>query len=183
MLNPYWADTQINDSLENRAAMNAVPGQIFASRTVIDDPTIMELDRIAYDNRDQAVDTLNIQALPVACEHSDAVLDNQNTNTVSFEHVFLNPRDGDESIATAGPLSGQKHLLEAIRNLGHEMEGETTEEQGQEHPHNDPPLDTNRHLVNDLEGDTTENDLPQIDPVSTIDPWHCHQTLSSKMYL
>ena len=61
VLNPYWANTQINDSLENQAAMNSVPGQIFASRTVIDDPTIMALDRIAYDNPDQAVDTANIQ--------------------------------------------------------------------------------------------------------------------------
>ena len=75
--------------------MNAVPGQIFASRTVIDDPTIMALDRIAYDNPSQAVDTADIQSLPVACEHSDAVLDSQNTNTVSFEHVLLNPRDGN----------------------------------------------------------------------------------------
>ena len=91
MLNPYWANTQINDTLENRAAMNPVPGQIFASRTVIDDPTIMELDRIAYDNPAQAVDTTDIQALPVACENSDAVLDSQNTNTVSFKRVSLNP--------------------------------------------------------------------------------------------
>ena len=48
-INPYWASIQINDSLENRTAMNAVPGQIFASRNIIDDPTIMALDRIAYD--------------------------------------------------------------------------------------------------------------------------------------
>jgi len=87
--------------------MNAVPGQIFASRTVIDDPTIMALDRIACDNPAQAVDTADIQALPVACEQSNAVLDSQTTNTVSFEHVFLNPRDGDESIVIASPLSGQ----------------------------------------------------------------------------
>ena len=73
------------------------------------------------------MDTADIQALPVDCENSDAVLDSQHTNTVSFEHAFLNPRDGDESIAIAGPLSGQKRMLEAIRNLGHDMEGETTE--------------------------------------------------------
>jgi hypothetical protein len=44
--------------------MNAVPGQIIASCTVIDDPTIMALDRIVYDNPAQAVDTADIQALP-----------------------------------------------------------------------------------------------------------------------
>ena len=126
VINPYWASSQINDSLENLAAINAVPGQIFASCNVIDDPTIMALDRIAYDNPAQAVDTANIPALPV-------VLDNQHTNTVSFDHVFLNPRDGDESIAIAGPLSCQQRMVGAIRNLGHDMEGETTEEQGQEH--------------------------------------------------
>ena len=145
VLNLHWATSQINDSLENWAAMNALSGQIFASRTVIDDPTIIALDWIAYDNPAQAVDTANIQALPVACEHSDAVLDSQNTNTVSFKHVFLNPRDGDESIEIAGPLTGEQRMLEAIRNLGHEMEGETNKEQAQEHPSDDPPLDTNRH--------------------------------------
>ena len=60
-----------------------------------------------------------------------------------------------------------------------DMEGETTEEQGQEHPLINPPLDTNCHLVFDLEDDTTEDDLPHIDPVSTIDPWCHHQRLSS----
>jgi len=152
--------------------MHEVTGQIFASRTVIDDPTIMALDRIAYDNPAQAVDTANIQALPV-------VLDTQHTNTLSFDHVFLNPRDGDESIAIAGPLSGQQRILEAIRNLGHDMDGETTEEQGQEHPLINPPLDTNHHLVFDLEDDTTEHDLTNIDAVSTIDPWYHHHRLSS----
>jgi hypothetical protein len=114
-INPCWASSLINDSLENRAAMNAIPGQVFASRIVIDDPSIMALDRIAYDNPAQAVDTANIPALPV-------VLDDQHTNTVSFDHVFLNPRDGDESIAIAGPLSCQQPMVEAIRNLGHGME-------------------------------------------------------------
>jgi len=163
-INPYWDSMLINDSLENREAMHAVPGQIFASRNVIDDPTIMALDRIAYDNPAQAVDTANIQALPV-------VVDTQHTNTVSFDHVFLNPRDGDESIAIADPLSGQQRMVEAIRNLGHVMEGETTEEQGQEHPLINPPLNTNCHLVFDLEDDTTEHYLTNIDAVSTIDTW------------
>ena len=153
--------------------MNEVPGQIFDSRTVINDPTIMALDQITYDNPAQAVDDADIQALPVACENSDTVLDSQNKNTVSFEHVFLNPRDGDESIAIAVPLSGQQHMFEAIRNLGHDMEREKTEEQGPEHPLIDPPLYTNRHLFFDLEDDTTAHDLPHIDPVSTIDLW-CH---------
>ena len=57
--------------------------------------------------------------------------------------MFLNPRDGNESISIAGPLSGQQCMLEVICNLGHEMEGETTEEQGQEHPLIYPPLNTN----------------------------------------
>jgi hypothetical protein len=171
-INPYWDSIQINDSLDNREAMHAVPGQIFASRTVIDDPTIMALDRIAYDNPAQAVDTSNIQPLPV-------VLDTQDTNTVSFDHVFLNPRDGDESIAIAGPLSCQQRMVEAIRDLVHGMEGETTEEQVQEHPLMNPPLDTNRHLVFDLEDDTTEHYLPNIDAVSTIDLWCCHRRISS----
>ena len=171
-INPYWDSMLINDSLENQEAMHAVPGQIFASRNVIDDPTIMALDWIAYDNPAQAVDTANIQALPV-------VLDTQHTNTVSFNHVFLNPRDGDESIAIADPLSGQQRMVEAIRNLGHVMEGETTEEQGQEHPLINPPLNTNRHLVFDLEDDTTEHDLTNIDAWSTIDLWCRHRRLSS----
>ena len=59
------------------------------------------------------------------------------------------------------------------------MEGETTEEQGQEHPLINPPLNTNRHLVFDLEDDTTEHDLTNIDAGSTIDPWCCHCRLSS----
>ena len=45
----------------------------------------------------------------------------------------MNGRDEeDESIAIAGPLSGQQRKLEAMRNLGHEMEVGTTEEQAQE---------------------------------------------------
>jgi hypothetical protein len=171
-INPYWDSIQINDSLDNREAMHAVPGQIFGSRTVIDDPTIMALDQIAYDNPAQAVDTSNIQPLPV-------VLDTQHTNTVSFDHVFLNPRDGDESIAIAGPLSCQQRMVEAIRDLGHGMEGETTEEQVQEHPLMNPPLDTNRHLVFDLEDDNNEHDLTYIDAGSIIDPWCRHCRLSS----
>jgi hypothetical protein len=132
----------------------------------------MALDWIAYDNPAQAVNTANIQELPV-------VLDTQHTNTVSFDHVFLNPRDGDESIAIAGSLSGQQLMLEEISNLGHDMDGETTEEQGQEHPLINPPLNTNRHLVFDLEDDTTEHDLTNIDAGSTIDPWCRHHRLSS----
>ena len=103
----------------------------------------------------------------------------QTLHPASFDHVFLNPRDGDESIAIAGPLSDQTRMLEAIRNLGHGMEGETTEEQGLEHPPNDPPLDTNHHSIFDLEGDTTEHDLPHIYPVSTIDLRCPHRRLSS----
>ena len=83
-------------------------------------------------------------------------MDSQNKNTVSFEYVFLNPRDGDESIAIAGPLTGQQRMLEAIHNLVREMEGETTEEKAQEHPPEDHPLNMNCHLVYDLEGDTIE---------------------------
>ena len=64
--------------------------------------------------------------------------------------MFLNPRDGDELIAIASPMSGQKCMLDAIRNLGHEVEWETTKEQAKEHPLDDPPLDTNCHLVYDL---------------------------------
>ena len=41
--------------------MNELPGQIFASRTVIDDHTITALDWIAYDNPDHAVDHSDIQ--------------------------------------------------------------------------------------------------------------------------
>ena len=64
--------------------------------------------------------------------------------------MFLNPREGDESIAVASLLSSEQRLLDAIRNLGHEMEGETTKEQAQEDPSDDPPLDEIRHLVHDL---------------------------------
>ena len=70
-------------------------------------------------------------------------------------------------------------MLDTIRDLGHEMDGETTKEQAQEHPPNDPPLDKNCHIIFDFEGDTTEHDLPHIDPVSTIDLWCCHRRLSS----
>ncbi len=70
-------------------------------------------------------------------------------------------------------------MLEAIRNLGHEMEWETTEEQGQEHPLINPPLNTNRHLVFDLEDDTTEHDLTNIDAGSIFDTWCHHRKLSS----
>jgi len=62
-------------------------------------------------------------------------------------------------------------MLESIRNLGHEMEGETTEEQGQEQPPNDPPLDTNQHLVYDLEGDITEEQGQVHTSDETIAPW------------
>ena len=52
--------------------MNALPCQIFALHIVIDYPTIMALDPIAYDNQAQAVDHADIQALLAACENSDA---------------------------------------------------------------------------------------------------------------
>ena len=52
----FWANTQIIDSLG--AEMNAVSGQIFASHTVIDDPTIMALYQSEYDNPTPAYDYL-----------------------------------------------------------------------------------------------------------------------------
>ena len=130
VLNCYWANTQINDSLENWAAMNAVHGKIFASRTVIDDLTIMALDRIAYDNPAQLW-------IPQTFKHCLWLVKIvmlfwiAKIQTLYPSSMCLSLRDGDESIAIAGPLSGQQRMLEAIRNLGHEMEGETTKEQAQ----------------------------------------------------
>ncbi len=51
-----------------------------------------------------------------------------------MESVFFNPRNGDASIAiTSGrQLSDAERVINAIRNIGQELEGESTDEQGEE---------------------------------------------------
>ncbi len=46
-MNSYYADIQINDNNEVHQAMAALPGQLFDTRNVIDDDTLVQLDRVA----------------------------------------------------------------------------------------------------------------------------------------
>jgi len=93
-----YADLQINDSNEVHQAMAALTGQLFDTRNVIDDDTLVQLDRVALENPEHSVDHPDMQPL-----HDDqqnaASLDIENGHPQSIDHVFLNPRNGDDSIA------------------------------------------------------------------------------------
>ncbi len=46
-IDPCYADLEINDSNEVHQAMAALPGQLFRTQNVIDDDTLVQLERVA----------------------------------------------------------------------------------------------------------------------------------------
>ena len=64
-VNPGYGDLEINDSPQNLAAMASLPSQLFDTRQVITDDTIVEIDRLAVANLALAVNNPNMQPLVV----------------------------------------------------------------------------------------------------------------------
>jgi hypothetical protein len=62
-INPCYADLQINDTNEVHQAMAALPGQLFDTQNVIDDDTLVQLDRVAVGNPAHSVDHPDMQPL------------------------------------------------------------------------------------------------------------------------
>ncbi len=126
-INPHYTHIQINDTIEAVDAMNALPGQLFNGRWIIDNAGIVALERIAVGNPAeslQEVDFLQIPTNDINCDDV-TVMDGE---LGSVDHVFLNPRDGEESIAITNsrPRSAEERVLDAICNIGREGDGETT---------------------------------------------------------
>ncbi len=97
-IDPCYADLQINDSNEVHQAMAALPGQLFDTWDVIDDDTLVQLDRVALGNPAYSVDHPDMQPL-YDDEQNAASVEIDNGHPQSIDYVFLNPRNGDESIA------------------------------------------------------------------------------------
>jgi len=62
-IDPCYADLEINDSNEVHQAMAALPGQLVDTRQVIDDDTLVQLDRVALGNPAHSVDHPDMQPL------------------------------------------------------------------------------------------------------------------------
>ncbi len=86
-IDPCYADLEINDSNEVHQAMAALPGQLFDTREVIDDDTLVELDRVALGNPAHSVDHPDMQPLHDDEENAASVeIDNGHLQTI--DHVF-----------------------------------------------------------------------------------------------
>ena len=127
-INPCYADLQINDTNEVHQAMAALPGQLFDTQNVIDDDTLVQLDRVALGNPAHSVDHPDMQPLHDD-QQNDASLDIENGHPQSIDHVFLNPRNRDDSIAISRGVqqSAQEQILIAIRNLAPQVMEKTEE--------------------------------------------------------
>ncbi len=99
----------------------------FDSREVIDDDTLVELDRVALGNPAHSVDHPDMHPL-----HDDE----QNGHLQTIDHVFLNPRNGDPSIAISREVqqSAQEEMLNIVCNLAPQVEEDTTEQHDMEPP-------------------------------------------------
>jgi hypothetical protein len=126
-INPHYADIIIDDTQECLERMRLLPDRIFEERQVIDDAGIIQLDQMAVGNPAESVHQSSQDVQPQGRDSNG----NTFINPVSMDSVFFNPLNGDASIAiTSGrELSDSDRVINAIRNIGEELQGTSTDEQ------------------------------------------------------
>jgi hypothetical protein len=124
-ISPHYTPDQINNTREAIEAMNVLPTQLFNGRQIIDNADIVALERIAVGNPAELLQQVDFQIPTTDVNRDFTVMDSE---LGSVDNVFLNPQDGDESIAITNgrPRSAEECVLDAICNISREGDGETT---------------------------------------------------------
>ncbi len=83
-------------------------------------------------------------------EENAASVEIHNDHLQTIDHVFLNPRNGDESIAISRGVqrSAQEQMLNTIHNLAPQVEEDTTQQNDMEPPsqnETEPPSRPNKN--------------------------------------
>ncbi len=89
-INPHYTHIQINDTIEAVDAMNALPGQLFNGRRIIDNADIVALERTAVGNPAESLQEVDFLQIPTNDINRDdvTVMDGE---LGSVDHVFLKP--------------------------------------------------------------------------------------------
>jgi hypothetical protein len=118
--------------------MNVVSRHLFDGRWIIYNADIVPLERITIGNPAELLQQADFQVPTTDVNRDLTVIDGQHG---SIDIVFLNPQDGDQSIAITNgcPRLTEECVLDAICNIGRLGDGETTNDSVQELS-SDPPF-------------------------------------------